>query len=1129
MLPLQFRKLFPAQILSFNRKSYRKPRRPAAARKSTALQVEELEARWVPATLTQGTNTLTLDLQGDTVAVSGNTTSLTFVDSTGNITVTGSVWGYSGSGTDTVTVYGTTSPDLATLTINDSVGGGTVSLGDPGPLDLSLANTSLVDSVAANTTTTVLNDVNMGAGNQAYDQPVTLVGSGSAVLTGDAVSFYGNVSGPASNLTIDGNTIFGNGVDVNTTTGSQTYNQAVMLGSSDTVVLTGNTVTFNGNVSGSGSDLTVDGNTVLANVAGLDVNTTTGNQTYNGTVTLDGNSSALETLWGGTITLDGNVTGTNTSFYSDGTTILNAASVNMGAQGSQAYYVGTLTLDRDVNLTGSVFLDEDVSGANTNLTCNGSTYIERNVDTGVGGNQTYDGSVSLIFATTLTGNTVTFNGDVYDFCAAELTVNAATVINASTINTSFGPQTYCGAVSLATNATLTGSDIVFDGNLTIGSDQLTLEGNASLSNSTTLAATLVNSTVNGEINEANGSIDLGSANLALTSDFTYSNGAVITLVDAPAAGDINGTFNGLPPASRLTLGDNFFTIAYDAVTLTAVPSDPTVSNISPSNGPTAGGTTVTLSGTEFESNATVTVGGVAATNVVVLNSTTLTFTTPTGTPGAASIVVTNPDDGSVTATNAFAYLSQPTITNVSPNSGTSAGGTGVTLTGTQFEDGATVTVGGLAATDVVVVNSTTITFTTPSGGAVGPADVVVTNPDNGTVTDTGGYTYTQSVPTITNVSPNRGPTAGDTTVTLSGTQFERGATVTVGGVAATDVIVASSTTITFTTPAGAVGSADVVVTNPDGGTFTDSDGYTYTQSTPTFTNTSPLAVATTGTSTIVFAIAADGAPYLHTAAGGWTPLGAAGTVVSISASTQTNGTVVLFALGTDGSLSRYVLGVGWEGEIGAAHTVQQISAGTDRTGQADVFVINGSDGLDEWSTSAGWQALPNSPAGAATQLSAVERDRVYVVTANQAVYGHDPSLGWFALTSPGFAGSISATGTAQGNDTVYAVTPSKGLYEYVSTTGWTPIGGNGTIETISAGRDASNQANVFTITTAGDLAEYDTVKGWMVLNPPSSVAKLSATVADALYTLLTDGTIEGYDPTFGFFPLTSARFAASVP
>lgn len=67
-------------------------------------------------------------------------------------------------------------------------------------------------------------------------------------------------------------------------------------------------------------------------------------------------------------------------------------------------------------------------------------------------------------------------------------------------------------------------------------------------------------------------------------------------------------------------------------------------------------------------------------------------------------------------------------------------------------------------------------------------------------------------PTLTGISPSTGPASGGTTVTLSGANFASGATMTIGGVAATGVSVVSSTSITGMTAAHAAGAADVVVT-----------------------------------------------------------------------------------------------------------------------------------------------------------------------------------------------------------------------------------------------------------------------------------------------------------------------------
>jgi len=85
----------------------------------------------------------------------------------------------------------------------------------------------------------------------------------------------------------------------------------------------------------------------------------------------------------------------------------------------------------------------------------------------------------------------------------------------------------------------------------------------------------------------------------------------------------------------------------------------------------------------------------------------------------------------------------PTVTSITPNTGTANGGTAVTLTGTGFLAGATVSLGGTAATGVTVVNSTTITATTPAHAA-GAVNVVVTNSDTQSGTLSNGYSYTTS-------------------------------------------------------------------------------------------------------------------------------------------------------------------------------------------------------------------------------------------------------------------------------------------------------------------------------------------------------------------------------------------------
>ena len=90
------------------------------------------------------------------------------------------------------------------------------------------------------------------------------------------------------------------------------------------------------------------------------------------------------------------------------------------------------------------------------------------------------------------------------------------------------------------------------------------------------------------------------------------------------------------------------------------------------------------------------------------------------------------------------------------------------------------------------------------------------------------------VPTLTGVAPANGSVAGGTTITLTGTNFAAGMTVTVGGVACTNVTVLSATSATCDTPAGTAGSADVVVTTTNG-TSTLAGGFTFIASAITTT------------------------------------------------------------------------------------------------------------------------------------------------------------------------------------------------------------------------------------------------------------------------------------------------------
>lgn len=255
-------------------------------------------------------------------------------------------------------------------------------------------------------------------------------------------------------------------------------------------------------------------------------------------------------------------------------------------------------------------------------------------------------------------------------------------------------------------------------------------------------------------------------------------------------------------------------------------TQPAINLIQPVSGSTAGGTLVTIFGSNFESGAAVTFGGDTATNINVLGPAQITCVTPAHSAGTVTVAVTNPDGGTGSLSNGFTYNVAPTITSITPIVGSIIGGTSVTIMGTGFQTGATVSFGGAAAT-IVTVTSTQITLTTPAHAA-GTVNVTVTNPDGSSVTQTGGYTYGLP-PSILSVTPNTGTDAGGTFVTITGAEFQQGATVKFGSGTATNVVVSSSAqTIQATTPVQGPGAVDVTVTNPDGRTATRKSGFTYT-------------------------------------------------------------------------------------------------------------------------------------------------------------------------------------------------------------------------------------------------------------------------------------------------------------
>ena len=319
---------------------------------------------------------------------------------------------------------------------------------------------------------------------------------------------------------------------------------------------------------------------------------------------------------------------------------------------------------------------------------------------------------------------------------------------------------------------------------------------------------------------------------------------------------------------------------------------PTVTGLSPSSGSTVGGSSVTITGTNFTNSSVVTIGGTLATNVTVVNSTTITATTPAGAAGTASVVVNTPG-GSNAANSLYTYVTPvtaPSISSVSPATGTTLGGTSVTITGTNFTGATGVTFGGTPATNVTVVSATSLTATTPAKSA-GAVSVVVTNPSGSNAANS-LFTYVTpaNAPSISSVSPATGSTLGGTTVTITGTNFSGATSVTFGGTPAASVSSVSATSITAVTPARSAGAASVVVTTPQGSNEANSL-FTYVAP-PTVTGISPASGTTLGGTSVTI----TGTNF--TGATGVTIGGAAATNVTIVNATTITATTGARSAGT---------------------------------------------------------------------------------------------------------------------------------------------------------------------------------------------------------------------------------------
>ncbi len=329
------------------------------------------------------------------------------------------------------------------------------------------------------------------------------------------------------------------------------------------------------------------------------------------------------------------------------------------------------------------------------------------------------------------------------------------------------------------------------------------------------------------------SVKFGSA--TATSVSVNPEGTRLTAESPAGLGTVDVTVTTPGGTSATSSADHFTYVA-----------PPTVSALTPSSGPTGGGTLVSITGTNLSGATEVQFGAVPAHGVSVnAQGTQLTAISPYGV-GTADVTVTTPGGTSATSTaDQFTYVPPPTIAGINPPSGPTGGATVVTITGTNLS-GATAVKFGSGAATAVSVNSAGTQVTAKAPAGTGAVDVTVTTVGGTSVTSGADQFTYLATPVVSGINPSSGPGAGDTAVTVTGTNLAGATSVKFGSAAATNVSVnAQGTQLTATSPAGR-GTVDVTVTTPGGTSTTSSaDQFTYV-SAPTVSGLTPSSGPTAG-------------------------------------------------------------------------------------------------------------------------------------------------------------------------------------------------------------------------------------------------------------------------------------------
>ncbi len=276
-----------------------------------------------------------------------------------------------------------------------------------------------------------------------------------------------------------------------------------------------------------------------------------------------------------------------------------------------------------------------------------------------------------------------------------------------------------------------------------------------------------------------------------TSISNWTDTSITALVPA---GAITGAISVTTGAGTGTSANNF-----------VVGPPPNVTGFTPQGGP--GGTSVTITGTNFgATQGSVSFNGTAAT-VGTWTDTQITTTVPAAaTSGAISVTGAT---GTGISSTPFTVGPAPIVSGFNPTSG--AVGASIAVSGSGFTGATSVKFAGTPAS-FSVVNDGQINATVPVAAANGQISVTTVT---GTGTSSGSFTVLPPAPVISSFTPTSGPNG--TQVTITGTNLANASAVSIAGVAATINSNSASQILATVNVAGPTQGL-VAVTTPGGST-----------------------------------------------------------------------------------------------------------------------------------------------------------------------------------------------------------------------------------------------------------------------------------------------------------------------